>query len=111
MEIGFWRYLYKENPGLPLKQRIPEVALFHGQTLQDCYYSNQRGLLQRRTGGEVTREALVQRLHALATKRADRADLGADTPAAILRRPASASAGAPPVATVLRAGELMDLLE
>jgi len=111
MEIGFWHYLHKEHPALPLKQRVPEVALFRGSTLQACYYSNQRGLLQPRTGVELTHEALLDRLYGLASKQADRSDLGPDTPVAILRRAAPVSTGAPPTATVLRAAECADYLK
>jgi len=110
MEVGFWQFLCKEGPdGLPLKQRIPEVAYFTGSELKDCYFSTQRGLLQKRTGHEATREALLGRLHSLTRKRFNR-EVSLDTPAAILRRSSSAAPGAPPVASVLTVGEVTEVL-
>ena len=116
MEVGFWRHLCKDGPdALPLKQRIPEVALFAGSALDCCLFSNPRGVLQKRSPEEATREALLDRLLAGAARRSDRTDdLGTDTPVAILRcgeasgRNPSAPAPAP---QVLTASELLDLLE
>jgi len=113
MEIGFWQYLTKELTeldALPLKQRIPEVALFRGCSLQAGFFSNQRGLLQKRDGKEFTKQFLLDRLLALSAKTAEATDLCAQTPVAILRRNAAGVAG-PPKAHVLNASQLMELLE
>ncbi|CAJ1404157.1 unnamed protein product [Effrenium voratum] len=108
MEVGFWRFLTEPDAdGLPLKQRIPEVALFRGCSLLAGFYSNQRGLLQKRAS--CSKQFLLDRLLALSTKTADARDLCAQTPVAILRH----HAGAPcvPKAQVLSASQLMELLE
>eukprot|EP00435_Cladocopium_sp_Y103_P026506 s701_g6.t1 len=113
MEIRFWQYLTKEPTdldALPLKQRIPEVALFRGCSLQAGFFSNQRGLLQKRDGKQFTKQFLLDRLLALSAKTAEATDLCAQTPVAILRRHAPGVAG-PPKAHVLNASQLMELLE
>lgn len=113
MEIRFWQYLTKEPTdldALPLKQRIPEVALFRGCSLQAGFFSNQRGLLQKRDGRQFTKQFLLDRLLALSAKTAEATDLCAQTPVAILRRHAAGVAG-PPKAHVLNASQLMELLE
>jgi len=112
MEIGFWHFLAKgsdDEDALPLKQRIPEVALFRGHQLQACFCSNQRGLLQQRNSSQLSRESLLDRLFALSAKKADAADLSLQTPVAILRRGAGATS--PPKAEVLNASQLLELLE
>eukprot|EP00928_Gymnodinium_smaydae_P039171 TRINITY_DN26814_c0_g3_i1.p1 TRINITY_DN26814_c0_g3~~TRINITY_DN26814_c0_g3_i1.p1 ORF type:complete len:1001 (-),score=169.33 TRINITY_DN26814_c0_g3_i1:66-3068(-) len=127
MEIGFWASLVADGPdGLPLKQRIPDVALFHRGQLQAWYYSDARGLLRRRSLQETTRSALLSRLlSAAATQGAspidgDPAEVDACSPVAILRRPGGRPASngggveaeAPePKALLLSASEVIHLLE
>lgn len=115
MEIYFLRHLVKgdEADALPLKQRIPETAVFQGSCLKDGFFSNQRGLLQRRTSSQLSEELLLDRILALSAKKDDAADLSLHTPVAVLRRFAaggSAAAG-PPKAEVLNASQLMELLD
>jgi len=110
MEVSFWQFLAKSGTdALPLKQRIPEVALFRGDVLESCYFSTQqRGLLQRRPSKETSRGALLERLLSCVAHRADGADVGSCTPVAVLR---CWAANAVPQAVVLTASELLDLLE
>lgn len=89
MEVGFWAALVAEGEEtLPLKQRVPEVALFHEGSLQACYFSDERGLLQRRARQESTCAALQARLLATAAEQGDVED---HTPVAILRKYDAAS--------------------
>ncbi|CAK9021385.1 unnamed protein product, partial [Durusdinium trenchii] len=112
-EISFWQFLAKEPDAdtLPLKQRIPEVALFRGCSLYAGFFSNQRGLLQKRSNTQYSKQFLLDRLLALSAKTADATDLCARTPAAILRRPQKPGMAGPPKTQVLNASQLMELLE
>eukprot|EP00930_Biecheleria_cincta_P045205 TRINITY_DN31166_c0_g1_i1.p1 TRINITY_DN31166_c0_g1~~TRINITY_DN31166_c0_g1_i1.p1 ORF type:complete len:771 (+),score=117.31 TRINITY_DN31166_c0_g1_i1:124-2436(+) len=113
MEIYFLRYLVKgdEADALPLKQRIPEIAVFQGKCLKDGFFSNQRGLLQRRSGSHLSEELLLDRILALSAKTDDAADLNLHTPVAVLRRAAlGGNTAGPPKAEVLNASQLMELL-
>lgn len=137
MEVAFWRSLIWAGEGggapvgdvsapcPPLSLRIPEVALFRGPVLELCLYTNQLGEIASRTGAEASKEALLERLLAYASRRADQADLGSQASAAIMRSRApvvaassSQSGGGPhdsqrgPLrAVVLSASEVINLLE
>ena len=53
LEIDFWQYLVADG-GLHLKQRIPDIALFHKCTLRTWLYSSAKGgLLKRRTAADA----------------------------------------------------------
>eukprot|EP00429_Kryptoperidinium_foliaceum_P025311 CAMPEP_0176131580 /NCGR_PEP_ID=MMETSP0120_2-20121206/66616_1 /TAXON_ID=160619 /ORGANISM="Kryptoperidinium foliaceum, Strain CCMP 1326" /LENGTH=81 /DNA_ID=CAMNT_0017466965 /DNA_START=105 /DNA_END=347 /DNA_ORIENTATION=- len=64
LAVHCWQYLAKQqgSDALPLKQRIPEVALFRGDSLLACYCSSERGILQRRDDKDSTQEAFLDRL-------------------------------------------------
>eukprot|EP00438_Fugacium_kawagutii_P036624 Skav217834 [mRNA] locus=scaffold889:549933:554214:+ [translate_table: standard] len=81
MEIGFWSCTCNDSgSGVLLKQRIPEVALFHGCTLE-VWYHNVNGLVTLKENPSIP-EFLQQ----LGTS-----SLGPSAPAAILRYEASGS--------------------
>eukprot|EP00927_Polykrikos_kofoidii_P043548 TRINITY_DN37620_c0_g1_i1.p1 TRINITY_DN37620_c0_g1~~TRINITY_DN37620_c0_g1_i1.p1 ORF type:complete len:942 (+),score=130.99 TRINITY_DN37620_c0_g1_i1:108-2933(+) len=126
MEVCFWHYLFKDGPdALPLKQRIPELALFRGSNLEACYFSNQRGVLLRRSGDEATRGTFLGRLLGLAPTTPEQTGVGSRTPAAILRRRSAPTiSSAPPQdavvpstaheaprVTVLSVSDVISLLE
>lgn len=97
LDVVLWRYLTKEGAdALPLKQRIPEVALFRGDRVDGCYFSNQRGLLQRRNAAEATRECILDRLLAMAARCSEgTSELGRTSPSTmtILRNRSAPSLG------------------
>jgi len=122
MEVGFWRRLAAEGAP-PLKQRIPEVALFRGETLEAWYFSDPLDALRQRAATAVSRRALLDRLMALAALACGAADFCGRTPAAIVRCPAACSVGGgeeargpdaespPSRATIFTVSQLRRLLE
>jgi hypothetical protein len=117
MEINLWHFLWQEG-GLHLKQRIPEVCLFHGSRLEAWYYSNSSGLLCRRTASSL--EDILSRFLSAASRSvngvASARQVSQSTPVAILRKPSPLFEGreGQPIsahATVLTAKDLTELIQ
>jgi len=107
MEISFWSCTCNDSgSGVLLKQRIPEVALFHGVTLE-AWYHNINGLVTLKANPSIP--AFLEQL--------GRSSLGPSAPACILRYESSLGKtreGAPSgsiVAVVLSLQKTGELLE
>eukprot|EP00930_Biecheleria_cincta_P054947 TRINITY_DN41322_c0_g1_i1.p1 TRINITY_DN41322_c0_g1~~TRINITY_DN41322_c0_g1_i1.p1 ORF type:complete len:819 (+),score=139.34 TRINITY_DN41322_c0_g1_i1:26-2458(+) len=114
MELAVWRWLCSEDDhGLLQRQRIPEVAIFHGYRLDSWYHSVAGGLVARRRHA-ASIPNLLQRLLSLASPGGD--GPAPDAPVAILRQRSEhgiPKLGVPaglPTARVLTAKELSELL-
>lgn len=120
MEINLWHCLHCEDDSrLLLRQRAPEVCVFHGSRLECWYHSNSTGLYTRRNRN-VTIPAVLDCFLTAARGSPNGAtrELGGQTPAAIFRRRASttlADTGRGLVdaqhATVLSVQELTQVLQ
>lgn len=105
LDVHAWSLLAEGNAELFLQQRIPEVALFRGEQVEGSYFTNQLGLLKRRSSAQATKGCILKRFLASAACRSDDMERHeCESPAAILRSAASEY-------KVISVAQLTELLE